>query len=378
MTKNKLFASAMGLLFVTAMPESRAQSEREAEQSKAGQLDIFSMIQPIPPSNMFIDSLYNIWCGSVIKGKNNKYYMFYSRWPRNDGHYAWVNKSEIALAVSDSPGGPYKHLKTVLQPRGSQYWDGVCTHNPYVINANGKYYLFYMGTTGISALQSPITMRDPNWWEYRNNQRIGVAVAGDPEGSWLRNDHPVLDISQDSTAFDALLVSNPSVTIDDQGKVLLIYKGVGNNGQLRGGPVRFGAAFSASPAGPFKKHDEPIFTFADEKAQSSHMLAEDPFIWYSGGTYLAIVRDVVDYFNKGKSTLALLQSTDGIHWEPAPHPAVAPYRLFFADGRTSDDKIERPWLLLENGKPVILFGAMGIQRRSHSMNVAVPLRKTAP
>ena len=47
------------------------------------------------------------------------------------------------------------------------------THNPTVIRARGKYYLYYMGNTG-----------DGSFWSHRNNQRIGVAVADKPEGPW--------------------------------------------------------------------------------------------------------------------------------------------------------------------------------------------------
>jgi hypothetical protein len=372
---NKILLFTLSIVLFVATRQSNAQQKRSPSTDD---LDIFSMIRPIPATNIFIDSVYNIWCGSVIKGKNGKYYMFYSRWPRKKGHYAWVNESEVALAVSEKPGGPYKHVKTILKARGNRYWDGACTHNPYAIAYKGKYYLYYMGTTGSSKLREPASMADPNWWEYRNNQRIGVAVADDPEGKWVRYDRPVLDVSTDSAAFDALMVSNPAVTANDKGRILLIYKCVAKNATLRGGQVRFGAAFSDSPMGPFRKNTETVFDFKDQLAEKSHMLAEDPFIWFSQGKYFAIVRDVVDYFNKGKSTLALLSSPDGLHWQPARHPAVAPYGLQFADGSVSKDQIERPWLLLENGKPIILFGAMGINKREHSMNIAVPLQKSHP
>lgn len=365
-------------LFLAAGLHCHAQSGKSTNKRQVAMddIDIFSMIQPIPATNIFKDSVYNIWCGSVIKAKKGKYYMFYSRWPRSDGHYAWVNKSEIALAVSDKAGGPYKHVKTVLKSRGNQYWDGACTHNPYAIVYKGKYYLFYMGTTGTSELKAPITMGDPNWWEYRNHQRIGVAVAFDPEGEWKRFDQPVLNVSADSTADDAMMVSNPAITINDKGKVLLIYKCVGKDGTLRGGKVRFHAAFADTPLGPFVKNPERVFSFKDQQAAKAHMLAEDPFIWFDKGVYYAVVRDVVDYFNKGKSTLALLRSTDGINWLATKHPAVAPYELLFSDGKRSDDKIERPWLLFDQGMPIMLFGAMGINHREHAMNIAVPLKNS--
>jgi hypothetical protein len=40
----------------------------------------------------------------------------------------------------------------------------------------------------------------------------------------------------------------------------------------------------------------------------------------------------------------------------------------------ADDKLERPCLYTEKGVPVLLFGAMGRNRRAWSANVAVPLK----
>jgi len=103
-------------------------------------VDLGTMVRSVPAQNIFSDPGYHIWCGSVTEGKNGKFSMFYSRWPKADGHYGWVTSSEIALAVADKPEGPYKHVKVVLPPRGSQFWDGTTTHNPAVIRHQGKYY----------------------------------------------------------------------------------------------------------------------------------------------------------------------------------------------------------------------------------------------
>jgi len=62
----------------------------DKNSSSIENLDFSKLIKPIASDNIFSDSLYNIWCGSVIKGANGKFYMFYSRWLRADGHFAWV------------------------------------------------------------------------------------------------------------------------------------------------------------------------------------------------------------------------------------------------------------------------------------------------
>ncbi|MCU0396035.1 MAG: glycoside hydrolase family protein [Chitinophagaceae bacterium] len=350
--------------------------DKQGHLASMEDVDISAMIQPIPAGNVFSDSTYNIWCGSVIKGRNGKFYMLYSRWPRKWGHEAWITHSEIALARADSLQGPYHHLKVIFPARGKQYWDGVCTHNPAVIEHQGKYYLYYMGSTGQSYVKPHTSYENPNWWEYRNNQRIGVAVADDLEGNWQRFDKPVLDVNPDSTAFDGLLVSNPAITIDPQGKVMLVYKAVEKNGTVQGGQVRFGVAFASDIMGPFVKHGKPIFQLDELQSKKAWMIAEDPFIWYYKGMYYAIVRDVKGYFTNGKAALALLHASDGIHWRPTPFPEVVPPRLRFENGLLSDDKLERPWLYTEKGMPLVLFGALGMNNRSYSVNVAVPLKAT--
>lgn len=370
----KILLTTLSVFLLTLVQAQKPKLDAKGNLISMDSVDVFSMVQPIPASNMFSDTAYNIWCGSVIKGKNGKYYMLYSRWPRAYGHFAWLPSSEIALAKADKPEGPYKHVKVVFKQRGSQYWDGICTHNPAAIAYKGKYYLYYMGTTGKSIVKQPASSRDSSWWEYRNNQRIGVAVADDPEGEWKRFDKPVLDVSKDSTAFDALMVSNPAITIDDKGRAVLVYKQVAKNSTMKGGKVRFGVAFSNFLLGPFTKHAEPIFQAKEKDSDKVWMMAEDPFLWTYKGTMYAIVTDVIGAFTNKEASLALLSSKDGINWQSTAFPKVVPPRLKLADGTIADDKLERPCLYTENGVPKFLFGALGFDKRKYSVNVAVPLK----
>lgn len=58
-----------------------------------------------------------VWGGSVLKADDGKYYMYASRWPRHLSMRAWVTNSEIVVAVSDVPEGPYTFQKVVLPAR---------------------------------------------------------------------------------------------------------------------------------------------------------------------------------------------------------------------------------------------------------------------
>jgi len=338
----------------------------------ADNLDLNAMVQPVSQSNKFIDPGHYVWCGSVTKGDDGKFYMLYSRWPLKDGFYSWPVTSEIAVAVSDRPAGPFKYLKVALPARGTQFWDGSATHNPAVIKHKGKYYLYYMGTSSTAEIKQPVPASG-NWWHYRNSQRIGVAVADTPDGEWKRLDHPVLSVSPDSTAYDALMVSNPAAAFDDKGRVILLYKQVCKNGKINGGKVRFGVAFADSPFGPFVKHDKPIFE-ANEGAKE-WMVAEDPFVWFQKGTYLAIVRDVVGKFTGDSGAFALMVSKNGYDWQPAKHAKVIGSNFYWEGGIASVSKLERPCLYLESGVPKYLYGATRADKKeSMSFNVAVPLK----
>jgi len=80
-----------------------------------------------------------VWGGSVIKAEDGKYYMYASRWQKLLSMSAWVTNSEIMVAVSDVPEGPYSFQKVVLLARGNDYWDGMMTHNPNIQYHDGKY-----------------------------------------------------------------------------------------------------------------------------------------------------------------------------------------------------------------------------------------------
>lgn len=346
-----------------------------APLAQAAELDLFSRVQPLPAENRFALEGYHVWCGAPVKGPDGKYHLFYSRWPKSVGFApGWAIHSEIAYAVADKPEGPYRHVNVALPPRplnpktGQKYWDGDVTHNPNVFFANGKFCLYYMGNYGDKK----------TYPTHRNHQRIGVAIASNPQGPWQRFDEPIVTISDDSKAFDSLCVTNPAACLRPDGGVLLIYKAVQiEAGKIMGGKVRYGAALARAPEGPYVKQKGNIFEA--EKGSKHWMLAEDPFLWHSksyGNRYYAIARDVVGTFSGEEGGICLFYSADGLQWTAATHPKVLGNQLRLADG-SNCGRIERPALLFDHDEPVLLFGALdgyGKNRaRPLSSNVQIPL-----
>jgi len=216
-------------------------------------------------------------------------------------------------------------------------------------------------------------------WGHRGNQRIGVAVAESPDGPWQRFDKPVIDVSSDPDAPDAVMTSNPAVAVRPDGGVLMIYKAVARKRPAPAyGPVVHLAATADSPTGPFVKKLEPLFTSA-----GVDFPAGDPFVWYNyaGRHYYAAVKDFKGYFTKAGKSLALWESADGFVWQLSKHPLVSTTEIRWTSGNTQPvNSLERLRLLFApNGRPAVLFGAVDEDRtRSHSYNVQIPLAEPKP
>ena len=306
-------------------------------------------LEPTSQAYVFGDRDHFTWGASPIRGNDGKYHLFYSRWEKRFGFSAWVTRSEIAHAVAEKAEGPYRFRDITLPARGKAYWDGLTTHNPTIHFFEGKYYLYYMGTTGNGKITAGLNM------DHRNRQRIGLAVAESPNGPWTRFDRPLIDVSKDDSAPDALMISNPSVTRMPDGRYLMVYKAVGKKIKgLFGGPVVHLCAIATSPAGPFSKVLKPIFI---QKGIS--FPAEDPYIWCEDGIFYALVKDMRGSFTRAGRSLALFFSKNGLDWTPTQDPLVSRTRIRWQGGETTAVRnLERPQLLIENGKPTLIFLAV--------------------
>ncbi|MFO1489514.1 MAG: hypothetical protein U1F87_01040 [Kiritimatiellia bacterium] len=190
-------------------------------------------------------------------------------------------------------------------------------------------------------------------------------------------DQPIVTISDDKAAFDSLCVTNPPGERPDGG-VLLIYKAVESvEGKIGGGKVRYGAALADKPEGPYTKKTGRIFEPDDVGAGGHHMLAEDPYLWFSKtyGTVITRWRGMLSASLTGASGgIVLFRSEDGLNWKPAAHPKVLGNRYQWADGTMSTDRIERPALLFDGETPVALPGAASDNKnRDGTYNVQIPL-----
>lgn len=264
-------------------------------------------MKPIPIDGGFRMEGYWVWCGSVIKGDDGRYHMFASRWPKSLPHHTWMFASEIVRAVSDNPIGPFRFEEVVLPPRGAKYWDGRCTHNPFIRKYGNKYILYYMGSTHPfeDVKKGEIVEKDDKRCiAGRANKRVGMAVSNSVYGPWTRLDKPILDTRVDY--FDSYLTSNPAACINEDGSVLLMYKARSYEGNTYS-KMKIGVAYAKTYDSEYVRlSDEPIFD------ENTHI--EDPYIWRKDNQYYMIAKDMEGNICGEKYGGVFATSSDGIKW----------------------------------------------------------------
>ncbi|MBN8219183.1 MAG: glycoside hydrolase family protein [Spirochaetes bacterium] len=321
-------------------------------------MDFSRLLQPVPRRAVFKLDDYVVWCGTMARHDDGRYYLIYSRWPKKSGHQAWVTQSEVAVAVAEDALGPYRHERVILAGAGGRAWDRDCVHNPTLLRVGKKYALYYMGNFG-----------NGEFWDHRNHQRVGVALADHPAGPWKRFDRPVIDVTPGR--FDGLMTSNPTAALRPDGKIVLMYKAVAEGPLPKGGAVICGMATADEPTGPFVKFDEPVMVNPENPWS-----VEDPFLWWQGDRFWALAKDFQGYFTKrGPGSVGLFDSTDGLRWKTADHPFAFETELVWEDGvRERLLNLERPQIYLEDGKPKVLFCAAANEAtKTHTFNVHIPL-----
>ncbi|MBO9573472.1 MAG: glycoside hydrolase family protein [Chitinophagaceae bacterium] len=359
-------------------------------------LDLSQKIGKIDSTNIFVSKDYYIWCSSVVKGDDQKYHLFYSRWKHGvrtdtddslnyifNGFKGWNKYSEIAYAVSDHLTGPYKPVSTVLKGTGdTSRWDRFTYHNPLIRYYDGFYYLYFISNAFDSSftLAKPVAKEYLQWLKYNCTQKIGVIKAKTIED--LVSGHyaqPIKCIMAPDNKQTFEVATNPAVTQGPDGKFYMMYKSRLPNV----GHMTFWMAVADKPDGPFKTISSVL--------SSAEMACEDPTLWYDKKRrqFYAVAK----YFSNAKvlapefGALVLITSKNGVDWQPAKHPVVSLKELTYKNGTTIKlANLERPFIVTDAaGQPVALFAAAAIKSpfeqttsevgaEHNSFNVQISLR----
>jgi hypothetical protein len=287
---------------------------------------------------------YYVWCNTPFEDPQGRTHVFFSRWPAAKGMGGWINSSEIAHAIAETPEGPFRVTGPVLSPRGPGHWDATTCHNPHITRVGNRYALFYLGNSNGRT----------------DTKRIGLALSDSLEGPWQRPDQPLLDVGPKG-AWDDHCTTNPSFIRHPNGEYWLYYKSW-NTADYESGkpPVRgnrkYGVAIADRLEGPYRRH--PRNPLIDFSGRGESRQCEDAFLWRQDGRFRMIVRDM-GVFNHEVGLY--LESNDGLAWSD---PTVAYHELSHYVEQPPRPRhlnrygrLERPQLLLRNGKPAYLFGA---------------------
>lgn len=348
------------------------------ELKKQSKNELFNNLDKAPYTPTFESEGYWSWGSSVVKGDDGKYHMYVSRFPKTlPFHPGWMVSSEIVHAVSDVPEGPYEFSDVALPARGAQYWDGRSTHNPRIFKHNSKYYLVYMGSTHPFEEPTYEEMTLSSKWCIvgRANKRTGLAIADSPYGPWERLDEPIL--GPKANTFYSYFASNPSPIIQDDGSVMMIFKGRSHTEDGKYSDMALGVAYAPSIEGPYQvlNNDQPIFQI-DGQGE-----AEDPFLWKDERGYHVIFKDHVAKYTGERGGGVLAHSDDGINWTIDEDAKAYSRTVEWEDGKVNlQGQLERPFILFENGKATHIFfatmdGPGGFENANKSWNMVIPLKK---
>lgn len=352
--------------------------ENLIQMKKESHNELFHRMDKAPRTPAFRMDGYWIWGSSVIKDDDGKYHIYVSRFPKTlPFHPGWMVASEIVHGTSDKPEGPYQFSDVALPLRGGQYWDGHSAHNPRIFKYGGKYYLIYMGST--HPFEEPtydqLTLASKWCIVARSNKRVGLAIADSPYGPWKRLDEPILKPKPNT--FYSYFTSNPSPIIQEDGSVLMIFKGRSYLPDGKYSDMAMGVAYAPHIEGPYTvlNNDQPIF-HVDKQGE-----AEDPFLWKDKRGYHIIFKDHVAKYTRERGGGVMAHSNDGLHWEVDKDPKAYSRTVEWEDGKVSmQGQLERPFLLFENGKPTHAFfatmdGPSGFENATESWNMVIPLKK---
>lgn len=166
------------------------------------------------------------------------------------GHlfYVWYSKGKISpgydatVWYATSPDGHQWTEKGIALAKGEPgSWEGASVFTPNILVAEGRYWLFYTGTSKKFGKG------------FNPDSKIGIVVSDSPDGPWKRlATNPALKNSNDANDFDSHLVDDACLIVRDN-KYWFYYKGR----QLGKSPgqTQMGLAIADYPQGPYIRHE---------------------------------------------------------------------------------------------------------------------------
>ena len=195
-----------------------------------------------------------------------------------------------------------------------------------------------------------------------DTKRIGLATAPTLNGPWTRPDAPLL-LPGPAGAWDDHCTTNPAF-IRHEGKYWLYYKSWNTKeyddaqGQDIRGNRKYGLAIADKLEGPYVKYEgNPVIDFSK---QGNNKQFEDAFVWRQHGKFNMLARDMGVY-SQEVGLFPRIGRRQGLDLSQNRLPAPARLRRDAAarpaQALKRYGRLERPQLLLRDGRPEYLFCA---------------------
>ncbi len=297
---------------------------------------------PTPETALFTMPEFHVWDPSVIR-VGNRYHLFASRWPSDktdDRNFEGWKKSHVIRASADSLFGPYVSEEVVIRPRPDQ-WDCIGNHNPKVLRVDGRFLLYYLGSTN------------------KGPWATGFAWAERIEGPWTRG----TDWS--------IPTNNPALWIHDDGSAYCV-------GKKRSPLVpdvkpwtNWMEALRADRVdGSYKVVGDPM----TNRLPGDYEL-EDPTLWWDGQCYHVIVTDWKAKATGIERAGVHYRSSDGVTYELVSPRPVFDHTLPMEDGRViALARHERPQVVLDDRHCPIALCTSYRERHGESGIAVLPVQ----
>lgn len=220
-----------------------------------------------------------------------------------DLYYVWYSKGKISpgydatVWYATSPDGRKWTEKGMALAKGKPgTWEGASVFTPNILVAEGRYWLFYTGTS-----KQYVRPFNPD-------SKIGIAVSDSPDGPWERlATNPALKNSDNPEDFDSHLVDDACLVKRD-GKYWFYYKG--RQWGKSPAETKLGLAIADKPQGPYVKHKKnPVIPGNHE------VLA-----WPQGNGVAAMIGTT----GPKDITRSILYAEDGVHFSKTHSIANVP------------------------------------------------------
>ena len=302
----------------------------------------------------------HVWGSSPVIGPDGKVHLYVAQWPIDSrpNFDGWFKDCEIAHYVGEKPEGPFRFVRVAVADRDGTFNS---PHNPTIQYIDGKYVLCFI-----------VNEETPGkaWTKDGDlkTQRIIMYVADDLNDNWkpaagAEKDGTILRKSSKPSDWNhnaKLGVSNPSL-IKYGNQYMLYIKSVIPNG----GGYTYGVAVSDRLEGPYTNHPEKVTGGGIEDAYafvmdgSVYLLSRNfghikggshggGILWRSGDGFWFPREDVELSFKPLAHYIGAKDLKNGTKYRP-------PAKVKDYSGR-----LERPQILMKNGKPAYVYLATGI------------------